>query len=236
MQDVFVRQLKNATDEEIERIVAVNVAAFADDEFNRILVGGDISILPLLMRAQIKAGLLWRRGTQRTIFEDFFTILTLHPRSTSPASATKTFPPQRPEQGEAGFNDFMGAIGEDTRNWWAAKFLPFYGATTTEAFGEGFKKANWHLQLLATEPRSQRKGLASALVKRMDEQARAEGKALTVETETEGALAFYKANGFKLKAEKPVPTDDVEDVERPIPMYVLWKNHGARAGSPLYTS
>ena len=65
-------------DEEIERIVAVNVAAFADgeirllqymcatqlntiiDEFNRILVGGDISILPLLMRAQIKAGLIGR--------------------------------------------------------------------------------------------------------------------------------------------------------------------------------
>ena len=63
-------------DEEIERIVAVNVAAFADgelhllqsmcatqlntiiDEFNRILVGGDISILPLLMRAQIRAGLI----------------------------------------------------------------------------------------------------------------------------------------------------------------------------------
>ena len=56
--------------------MAVNVAAFADgeirllqymcatqlntiiDEFNRILVGGDISILPLLMRAQIKAGLI----------------------------------------------------------------------------------------------------------------------------------------------------------------------------------
>ena len=49
-------------------------------------------------------------------------------------------------------------------------------------------------------------------------------------------LAFYKANGFKPKAEKSVPTDDVEDAERPIPMYVLWKNHGARADSPIYTS
>ena len=88
----------------------------------------------------------------------------------------------------------MAAIGEDTRNWWTEKVLacflhfsplplfhrnthayaptpvpPFYGATTTRAFGERLKKANWHLQLLATEPRSQRKGLASALVKRVDE-------------------------------------------------------------------
>ena len=45
------------------------------------------------------------------------------------------------------------------------QFFPFYGATTTEAFGEGFKKANWHLQLIATEPRAQRKGLATALIK-----------------------------------------------------------------------
>ncbi|KAL1688299.1 hypothetical protein GGG16DRAFT_116139 [Schizophyllum commune] len=229
MQDVFVRHLKNATDEEIERIVAVNVAAFADDEFNRILVGGDISILPLLMRAQIKAGLI---GGE--VYVAGFSHEDI-------SSAAVWFGPGQemlssPEQGEAGFNDFMGAIGEDTRNWWAAKFLPFYGATTTEAFGEGFKKANWHLQLLATEPRSQSKGLASALVKRVDQLAREVGKALTVQTETEEALAFYKANGFKLKAEKPVPTDDVEDVERPIPMYVLWKNHGARAGSPLHAS
>lgn len=28
-----------------------------------------------------------------------------------------------PEQGEAGFNEFMGAIGEDTRDWWTEKVL-----------------------------------------------------------------------------------------------------------------
>ncbi|KAL1707415.1 hypothetical protein EV121DRAFT_278130 [Schizophyllum commune] len=211
MQDVFVRQLKNATDEEIERVVAVNVAAFADDEFNRILVGGDISILPLLMRAQIKAGLI---GGE--VYVAGFSHQDI-------SSAAVWFGPGQemlssPEQGNAGFNEFMGAIGDDTRNWWTNK------------------KANWHLQLLATEPRSQRKGLASALVKRVDQLAREEGKALTVETETEGALAFYKANGFTLKAEKAVPTDAIEDVERPIPIYVLWKNHGTRADSPMYTS
>ena len=94
----------------------------------------------------------------------------------------------------------MAAIGEDTRNWWTDKVLaclssfsvlplfplfhrnphayapnpvpPLLRRHHRRAFGEGFKKANWHLQLLATEPRSQRKGLASALVRRVDELVR----------------------------------------------------------------
>ncbi|KAL1708966.1 hypothetical protein EV121DRAFT_253478 [Schizophyllum commune] len=221
MSEIVVRHLKTATDEEIERIVAVNVAAFADDTFNHVLVGGNTSLLPLLMRAQIKAGLIGGEVYVAGFGPDDI------------SSAAVWFGPGQelldsPEQGAAGFNEFMGSITEGTRTWWTSKFFPFYGATTTEAFGEGFKKANWHLQLLATEPRAQRKGLATALIKAVNRLAKEKGKSLTVETETEGALKFYKGTGFVLKAEKPVPLDGAEGVEdQPIPMYVLWKEHKA---------
>ncbi|KAL1688287.1 hypothetical protein GGG16DRAFT_94823 [Schizophyllum commune] len=196
----------------------------AADTFNHVLVGGNISLLPLLMRAQIKAGLIGGEVYVAGFGPDDI------------SSAAVWFGPDQelldsPEQGAAGFNEFMGSITEGTRTWWTSKFFPFYGATTTEAFGEGFKKANWHLQLLATEPRAQRKGLATALIKAgptLQLVAREKGKALTVETETEGALKFYKDTGFVLKAEKPVPLDGAEGVEdESIPMYVLWKQHKA---------
>jgi GNAT superfamily N-acetyltransferase len=44
------------------------------------------------------------------------------------------------------------------------QLLPNYGALTTTSLGEGAKRASWHLQLLATAPGLQRRGLARALI------------------------------------------------------------------------
>jgi hypothetical protein len=47
--------------------------------------------------------------------------------------------------------------------------LPSYLAFANRVLGEGFKKASWHLQLIGTVPSQQRKGLARALVKVIDD-------------------------------------------------------------------
>ncbi|KAL1743070.1 hypothetical protein HDZ31DRAFT_83699 [Schizophyllum fasciatum] len=218
MSNIVVRRLKNATDAEIERIVAVNVAAFANDAFSRVLVGGNMDLLPLLMRAHVEAGLI---GGEVYVAGD---------GPDDIASAAVWFGPGQEllysiDLQATGFGELMGSVSDATRGWWQDKFLPFNEATAA-AFGEGLKKDNWHLELLATEPRSQHKGLATALIQEVGHIAWKAGKSLTVETDTEDALAFYKATGFALKAKKPVllEVEGAEgDVERPIPMYVLWK-------------
>jgi ribosomal protein S18 acetylase RimI-like enzyme len=54
------------------------------------------------------------------------------------------------------------------------QFLPTYTNYTTRVLGEGAKLASWHLQQLATEPCTQRQGLAKALVQAVEVMVRCE--------------------------------------------------------------
>lgn len=92
------------------------------------------------------------------------------------------------EQAEA-FHGFLSKLTPEARAWWDEYVrcfaiyhsqeapntylkLPSYMAFANRVLGEGFKKASWHLQLIGTAPRHQRKGLARALVKTIDDRVR----------------------------------------------------------------
>jgi GNAT superfamily N-acetyltransferase len=65
---------------------------------------------------------------------------------------------------------------------------------------------HWYLQLLATHPDWQRRGLGAALMAVMFERADAEGLPCYLETETIDNVAYYRRHGFEVRSEWDVPT------------------------------
>jgi ribosomal protein S18 acetylase RimI-like enzyme len=60
---------------------------------------------------------------------------------------------------------------------------------------------HWYLNVLATHPDWQRQGLGAAVIAPMAEQARADGLALFLETETPENVAYYSHLGFRVRSE-----------------------------------
>lgn len=65
---------------------------------------------------------------------------------------------------------------------------------------------HWYLQLLATHPDWQRRGLGAALMTSMFERADAEGLPCHLETETAVNVAYYRRHGFEVHSEFDIPT------------------------------
>ncbi|TDL30001.1 hypothetical protein BD410DRAFT_710196 [Rickenella mellea] len=181
------------------------------DKFTEYIVGGFIgndgnkSLVPDVHRAQIKAGLIGGRVYVAEIDQ------------VGIVGAAVWFGPgeellSSPDQAAAGFNQFMGDLGSrdpEMPAWWMTSFLPNYGKFTSEALGDPkYKHNGWHLQLLGVEPKYQRHGVGTALIKYVkDIDATSESKHLSVETETEGARQFYKQVGFIERGETTVESE-----------------------------
>ena len=64
---------------------------------------------------------------------------------------------------------------------------------------------HWYLSTLGVDPPSQGKGIGSALIRPVLEQADAEGLFCYLETEKERNLVFYRRHGFEVAAEDDLP-------------------------------
>jgi GNAT superfamily N-acetyltransferase len=65
---------------------------------------------------------------------------------------------------------------------------------------------HWYLQLLATHPDWQRRGIGAALMNVIFERADSEGLGCYLETETVENVAYYRHHGFDVRSEWDVPT------------------------------
>jgi GNAT superfamily N-acetyltransferase len=65
---------------------------------------------------------------------------------------------------------------------------------------------HWYLQLLATHPDWQRRGIGAALMAVTFERANADGLPCYLETETVENVAYYRHHGFEVRSEWDVPT------------------------------
>lgn len=67
-------------------------------------------------------------------------------------------------------------------------------------------KPHWYLQLFATHPDWQRRGIGATLLRTVYERASADGLACYLETETVANVAYYRHHGFEVRSEWDVPT------------------------------
>jgi ribosomal protein S18 acetylase RimI-like enzyme len=110
-------------------------------------------------------------------------------------------PPGRPGV-ELGPDD--GIIAYDHPEWRAARFEALGAAMTANTPPE----PHWYLNMLATHPDWQRRGLGSALMAAVFEIADLEGVPCYLETETEQNVAYYRHHGFEVRSEWDVATPD----------------------------
>jgi len=125
-------------------------------------------------------------------------------------------PPGRPEPSPE-------AIGpEDDRldpDWRAARYA---------AYGR-FSEANtpveshWYLNMLATHPDWQRRGLGAQLMSVVFELADADGLGCYLETETEANVAYYRRHGFEVRTEWDLMTDDETDRSQGPHQWGMWR-------------
>lgn len=78
------------------------------------------------------------------------------------------------------------------------------------AIGEALKanmptERHWYLNMLATHPDWQRRGLGSALLEVVFARARRDGVPCYLETETEANVAYYHHHGFEIRSEWDLP-------------------------------
>lgn len=69
---------------------------------------------------------------------------------------------------------------------------------------------HWHLNMIATHPDWQRRGLGGALMATVFEIAEADGLPCYLETETPENVAYYRHHGFDVRSEWDVATHDSE--------------------------
>jgi len=188
-------QLINPTPEELEETAQVAIAAFQGDQFTKCCLGGDWDLSPLEQRAIIGAqqvgGENWvaRDGDRIVAFAGWY----------GPGRALL----DSPEQAAAGWNAFGEAMPPKLHDWWMEDFLPAYEDTTNQALGKGTKLGIWHLQLLATHPDYQRRGIATKLVKIKERLIAKEGGSLIcLESEKAANTDLYKSWNWEVKGQR----------------------------------
>ncbi|KAF9460507.1 hypothetical protein BDZ94DRAFT_1265750 [Collybia nuda] len=108
------------------------------------------------------------------------------------------------EQRAAGWDQFLSVIPEELKSWWMEHFIPEIGRLADEALGPGYKLKSWHLHLFGVVPTYQRRGLGKALMRVVDDLAKADGAPIVLETTTEIDVLIYKKLGFDIKGETTI--------------------------------
>ncbi|KAJ7132308.1 hypothetical protein C8R44DRAFT_773712 [Mycena epipterygia] len=196
MADIVVRRILNPTEDETERAAAVLLAAFRDspNSFGESLTGGDRDIDISLHRAYLGAaavgGEIWVAGFGPT---DICAVATWFGPGTDYLETE--------EQRAAGWNQVQSKFTPELKKWWLDYFIPRTKAWNEACLGKGTKLKSWLLQLLATSPDHQHKGLAAALIQAVEAKATADGVMMCLTTTNDANVTFYKRRGFVVRGD-----------------------------------
>ncbi|KAH8091357.1 hypothetical protein BXZ70DRAFT_1011170 [Cristinia sonorae] len=188
---IIIRRITNPTDEEVDSMIAVCVAAYHGDQFTECAVGGDWNLHSAMRRTAIGAqqvgGENWvaLHGDKiiavagwfppgRALLDRKVSYLRVHDAFTYPSLLLGC----SPEQAAAGWDAFVAKMPPALNQWWTKEFLPEFSQLSTESLGPGVKKDSWHLQTVATHPDYQRRGIATALLRHKEEMVASEGGAV----------------------------------------------------------
>ncbi|TDL29996.1 hypothetical protein BD410DRAFT_893185 [Rickenella mellea] len=196
---IYVRRLDpNPGEDVIQTVTDVMIKAFDGDHFTSMLVCDQLELVPDCHRAQIRAGLLagevWVAGF--TPDDILGAAVWFGPGQELLGG------PNRKDQMELGWKTFQAKLSEDGKRVWWRMFLGEYCTLATNSLSrkhqrpDSWKFDSWHLQLLGVIPEHQRKGLGRALIEEIKKKADEQHLGMSVETETEKSLRFYKGVGF----------------------------------------
>ncbi|KAF5334558.1 hypothetical protein D9758_015771 [Tetrapyrgos nigripes] len=189
MSRVSVRKLTNPTNSEIEAAVTVMNEAFDGQRSIELFTGGDKSLVTPYWRANILAALhsgeVWvaSDGTEAIM------------------SIGIWFGPGKELYETKEIESFLELVSHETREWWITKVghkayrplcLKFFG----DCLGVKTRIDNWFANVIATHPRYQGRGLATAHIEGIHQKVMREGSYLALGTSGESQERFYRSVGF----------------------------------------
>ncbi|KAK0199157.1 hypothetical protein F5146DRAFT_1132078 [Armillaria mellea] len=163
--------------------------AYSEDHFARSVTGGKTDIYHLLNYSVLLSGVL---SGEVYIIEEVS-------NGSKVVAAAVWFPPNRElfeesEQGKAA-GPFMASLFPELGHWWGTRFLPEYNDFAKTKFGEGVRKAAWHLQWIGTLKPYRCRGLGTMLIDVIRDKKK--DRKMCLEVEKPENLKFYRKCGFK---------------------------------------
>ncbi|TFK41608.1 hypothetical protein BDQ12DRAFT_678231 [Crucibulum laeve] len=191
-----VHRLETPSDEEIERVTEILVAAFDGDPFTNILMGGDLSLAPHQLRANARAAAVGGEIHVACIgdqLEDIVGAAIWYPPGTSGMASE--------DQRAQGWNQFIAMLSDELRRWWMDYFIPSIKRLSAEPLGDDYLLNSWHLHIFGVLPQYQGKGIGKKMFKFVDDKAQKDNRAIALETTTELDLLIYSRFGCKVRNE-----------------------------------
>lgn len=195
MVSFSVKVLEKPTDSQIEQAVQLLLRAFEGDVSLKTMTSGNDDLEPLLFRSMLKAGAL--EGTIYVVTaedgaDDIYSIGVWF------GPGQKMFSSQAQLAG--GWNEFFAALTDEGRNWWMTIFHQNHEERLNALLGDQYLNG-WFANIIGTDPKHQRKGYASAIVRTVSERAKIDGTTVALATQNESNLKWYQSLGFKLLGE-----------------------------------
>lgn len=187
------------TESQLDESVMICIRGYVDSPSVDVMTGGNKSLEGPLFRAMIRACQLAGRVYTATVIN-----------TGAIAGLALWFPPgtalwQNDAQRNLGFNQFLESLSLQTREWWNNTYGPALAPFIKTALSPHTVESSWYLNCICVDPKYQRQGIATNLIKMVEEKAMTTS-ILALCTDTDDNVAVYKAIHFQYKGEAPLPT------------------------------
>ncbi|KAG1847584.1 hypothetical protein F4604DRAFT_1726134 [Suillus subluteus] len=197
----IVNQLSES---QLDESVMMCIRGYVDSPSVDVMTGGNKSLEGPLFRAMIRACQLAGRVYIATVID-----------TGAIAGLALWFPPgkvlwQNDAQRNLGFDQFLESLSPKTREWWINTYSgPALAPFIETALSPHTVESSWYLNCICVDPKCQRQGIATNLIKMVEQQAMTTS-ILALCTDTDDNVAVYKALHFQYKGEAPLPTPEDE--------------------------
>ncbi|KAH7913506.1 hypothetical protein BJ138DRAFT_612912 [Hygrophoropsis aurantiaca] len=195
-----VRLVKSLTDEELDDVLKVILAAYQGSTAVRIMTGGHDNLRDPLFRSMTRACLL--AGETYIATSDETGEIVGNALWFPPGKELWTDDEQRVK---SGFNDFLAMAPPDVQDWWINTYSTALNPFLKEIYKPDTILDSWYLNNIVVDPQHQRKGIATEFFNVI--RRKAEPNALiALGTDSERNVIIYQQIGFVVKGRSAVPS------------------------------
>ncbi|KIP10542.1 hypothetical protein PHLGIDRAFT_43299, partial [Phlebiopsis gigantea 11061_1 CR5-6] len=137
-------------------------ASLSEGEHYHHSLGGNLALIKPLLRAYVDAARVGGELWVATLDEHGIVGVALWYGPETAFLATE-------EQREAGWNQVMAQLPEDRTRWWDSVRINIYSLQLSRTYTVHVARDGYHLWILATHPSHERRGVATTLVRAVED-------------------------------------------------------------------
>ncbi|KAI0313764.1 hypothetical protein OF83DRAFT_502895 [Amylostereum chailletii] len=195
---ITVQHVEHPTDTQIDEAVELLLRAFEGDVTIPAMTGGDTRLQQSLFRSLVRGGAL--SDAFYVVTDDSNEIFTI---GVWARPGQKLFSSET-ERKSSGWDAFFASLSPETQKWWTETLPETHEKMMRSALGDSYND-RWQANILATHPKHQKKGYATAMIQAMCKRAKDDGKVIGLATHNAKNAAFYERLGFRILANTEIP-------------------------------